>query len=113
MRHALEGLAHTSHNHSNFKIHMVISSLVLLFSLALGLTPTEWIMIILVITLGLVIELVNTAIESVVDLVTEEWRQSAKLAKDASAAAMLIYAFGSSLIGLLIFIPKILQLLNI
>jgi|SRR3990167_583415 len=112
MQHAINGLRQTSQGHSNFLVHLTISLAVLLAGVIFGLTSTEWLIIALVITVGLMMELINTAIESVVDLVTLEWRLSAKLAKDAAAAAMLIYALGAAVIGLLIFIPKLLSLLN-
>ena len=58
----------------------------------------------------LVSEMVNTAIESMVDLITLERRQDAKVAKDVSAGMVLVSAFFSITIGLFIFLPKILQL---
>lgn len=67
----------------------------------------EWLIVVMTIFIGLVIELINTAIESVADLVTTEWRLSAKHAKDTAAAAMLVYAIGAVIIGLIIFLPKL------
>jgi diacylglycerol kinase len=110
MKHALDGLRHTTLAHSNFFIHLIISFIAVVLGFLLSISRTEWLIIILVISVGLMMELVNTAIESVVDLVTLEWRQSAKIAKDTSAAAMLVYSVGAALIGLLIFIPRIMSL---
>ena len=63
-------------------------------------------------TIGLVIscELVTTAIEAVVDLVTEEYHPLAKVAKDTSAAAVLIFAVIAVIVGLIIFLPKVIAL---
>lgn len=108
MKHAIDGLRQTTSQHSNFLIHLAISLAVTAAGLFWGLSRVEWLVIAVVVTVGLMMELVNTALESVVDLVTQEWRLSAKLAKDASAAAVLVYAVGASIIGLMIFIPKLL-----
>ena len=106
-KHALAGLGHAIRTQPNFIVHIIISLGVILLGLYLEVSEIESIILALVITLGLVIELINTSIESVVDLATDKWNHYAKIAKDVSAAAMLVYAFGASVIGLLIFIPKI------
>ena len=108
--HAWDGLVHAFKHHPNIRIHLFISLLVILVALILQVTYIELLILILCIILGIVIELVNTAIESVVDLVTEEWRLSAKNAKDVASAAVLITAIGTSIIGLLIFLPYLLRM---
>ena len=69
-------------------------------------------MAILALTIGLVIscELVNTAIEAVVDLVTEEYHPLAKVAKDTSAAAVFVFAIVAVIVGIIIFLPRIIAL---
>ena len=69
----------------------------------LNVAPTKWLVLILTIVMGLVVEMVNTAIETVVDLITEEKRLNAKFAKDVAAGAMLIYAIGSLFVALWLF----------
>ena len=59
----------------------------------------------------MVVELLNTAIESTVDLVTEEFHPLAKVAKDTASAAEFVLTLTSALIALMIFIPKIMELL--
>ena len=59
------------------------------------------------------LELVNTAIEAVVDLCTQEYHPLAKIAKDTAAGAVLISAIASVVIGLIIFVPKILSLVSL
>ena len=63
-------------------------------------------------TMGLVIscELINTAIEAVVDLVTEEYHPLAKVAKDTAAAAVFVFAIIAIIVGLIIFGPKVVAL---
>lgn len=73
----------------------------------LKISAGEWIIVAMAITLGLVIELVNTSIEETVNLVTQEYNLFAKRAKDTAAAAMMIYAVGSIILGVLIYLPKI------
>ncbi len=110
VRHAIDGIRQAFVTQPNFKVHLILSSLAVILSFVLQLDHWEWIILILTITVGLVIEMVNTAIESVVDLVSTEWRKAAKTAKDVSAGAMLIYALGSVCVAALLFIPKILWL---
>jgi diacylglycerol kinase len=72
----------------------------------------EWITLILTFNLVIVSEMLNTAIEAMVDLITLERRQDAKVAKDVSAGMVLVSAIFSIAIGLFIFVPKILITLN-
>ncbi len=106
--HAWQGIIHAFTHHPNFLVHLFLGTSALLAGLLLHISRFELLILLSLFVLGLVVEMVNTAIESVVDLVTQEWRQSAKLAKDISSGAMLIYAVGSSIIALSILVPKLL-----
>ena len=68
---------------------------------------------ILSLTIGLVIgfELINTSIEATVDLVTEDYHPLAKVAKDTSAAAVFVFAIAAIVVGLIIFLPKLIHIL--
>ena len=70
----------------------------------------QWLIIIAIIGLTLVIELLNTAIESTVDLVTKDFHPLAKIAKDTASAAEFVLSVTSAVISLMIFIPKIIEL---
>ncbi len=105
--HAFAGLFYAFSSQPNFLVHLLISLIVIIFGYFLHLGSLEWLILISTIFIGLVIEMINTSIESVVDLVTQEWKLEAKHAKDTAAAAMLLYALGAAIIGLLIFVPKI------
>ena len=109
-RHAWDGVWHAWLTQPNFRVHLAFAGLAIILAILLKLDHWEWMVLIMTITLGLVVEMINTALESVVDLVTTEWKISAKIAKDVSAGAMLIYAIGSIVVGALLFIPKILWL---
>lgn len=90
----------------NFRFHLTAMLVVIIVALLTGISRIEWLILILTITLVLSLEIVNSAIERVVDLVTKEIHPLAKLAKDLAAGAVLIAAIGSIFIAILIFIPK-------
>lgn len=86
--------------------------LVIIFGVALKINVTEWCICIILFGLVISLELVNTAIETVVDIAMPEKNEKAKKAKDISASAVLISAICSAIIGFTIFIPKIINILN-
>ena len=92
----------------NFRIQAGLGLVALTLGLVLKLSSYEFVDLILIISLVLILELLNTAIESIVDLVSPEIRAEAKVAKDVSAAAVLIASIGSILIAAFIFLPKLL-----
>lgn len=76
----------------------------------LEISMAEWIVIVLMIGLVAATELINTAIEAVVDLTTTKQHPFAKIAKDSSSAAVLVFTIVAFITGLIIFVPKILEL---
>lgn len=106
-KHAWDGIVVSFKTQPNFKIHLTLSALSVILGLYLHISQVEWAVIFFVIATGLAIELVNTAIEFTVDLLTQEYQLLAKFAKDASAGAMLIYAVFSVIVAAVIFIPRI------
>ena len=92
----------------NAWIHMVVSISVLLLSFALHIDATGWALILLAITLVWIAEFLNTALEAVVDLATNhQQHELARVGKDVGAAAVLIAAFSSVIIGLLVLGPPL------
>lgn len=81
--------------------------LVIIAGFVLKITPGEWMICILLFGLVISSELINTAIETAVDLAMPEKNPKAKLAKDVAAAAVLIMAITAIIIGFILFIPKI------
>ena len=77
------------------------------------ITSVEWCICLTLFGLVMALEMVNTAVEAVVDLVTKERKPLAKLAKDAAAGAVLIAAIMAAIAGMIIFIPKLLESLSI
>ena len=104
---AFEGIFTCIRNERNIKIHCTVAILVVIAGAVLGITPTEWCICLTLFAL----ELVNTAIESVVDLVTTERKPLAKTAKDTAAGAVLVAAIMAAIVGLIIFVPRIASLL--
>jgi undecaprenol kinase len=107
--HAWEGIVTALRTQPNFKIHLLCSAIVTGAGYYFKISNIEWAILLFVIASGLAIELLNTSIEYTVDLLTDEYHMLAKFAKDTAAGAMLVYAFFSVIIGLLIFLPKILN----
>lgn len=112
-QYALEGIHYALRHDQNLVIHFIIACVVILLSIILDVTPFE--MGILGVTILVVIstEMINSAIEKMVDLITKEHRAEAKIAKDVSAGMVLLTSIGSAVIGILIFLPHILYLLHI
>lgn len=109
-KYAFEGLFTAFKTERNMKIHIIIMLLVILMGFLLKITTLEWIICIILFSIVIAGELFNTAIETVVDMVMPHKDEKAKIAKDVSAGAVLILAIGSAIIGLIIFIPKIIAL---
>ena len=105
-KYALEGFVSSFKTERNMKIHVLAMVLVTIAGVYVKLSLVEWCFIAVAISLVLGAELFNTAIETIVDMVSPEKNPKAKLAKDISAAAVLVLAIGAAVVGLTIFIPK-------
>lgn len=110
-KYAFQGILDGLKSERNLKIHFIAMILVIIFGFIFKISKIEW--MICIILFGIVIagELFNTAIETVVDMVSPEKNDKAKKAKDVSAGAVLVLAISSAIIGLIIFIPKIFNIL--
>jgi diacylglycerol kinase len=106
----IKGLKYAYRNEQNLAVDVGIALMVLIAGFIFKIEKTEWIIIVITIGAVLSLELINTAIEAVVDLVTEEYHPLAKVAKDTSAAAVFVIAIVAVIVGLIIFLPKILEL---
>ena len=110
-KYAFEGVYRELKEEQNLKIHLLIMLCVIIAGFLLKISIVEWITCIILFGLVISLELINTAIELTVDLAMPQIHEKAKAAKDISAAAVLVVAFISFIIGLIIFLPKILALL--
>ena len=106
-KYALEGIWVSLKQERNMKIHLIMAILVVSLGVFLKITKTEWIICVFAISIVIASELFNTAIETIVDMITTEKNEKAKIAKDVAAGAVLINAIGSAIIGIAIFTPKI------
>lgn len=105
--HAWAGIRHVLQTQRNMKIHAAAAVIVLLTAWWLEIPRGDWALVVLAIGLVLALETVNTAIEAVVDLVTQERHPLARIAKDAGAGAVLLAAITSVVIGLCVFGPPL------
>ena len=112
-RHAFQGFLHNIQTQPNFRFHLLAIICVVLAGIYFSISTFEWFTLIFTFNMVLVAEMLNTTVEAMVDLITTERRVDAKVAKDVSAGMVLISAFFSIFIGLFIFIPKILTILNL
>lgn len=111
-KYAFEGIAAVLKKERNMKIHCCAMILVVMTGTILHIPVWKWCVCFCLIGLVMALELVNTAVEAVVDLVTKERKPLAKLAKDAAAGAVLIAAVISAFAGLIMFIPEGIQFLH-
>ena len=107
---AFEGIRTGILKERNMKIHCLAVILVTAAGTFLGLSAVEWCTCLLLFALVISLELVNTAVEAVVDLVTEERKPLAKIAKDTAAGAVLFASLAAVIIGCIIFIPYLADL---
>ncbi|KKQ98464.1 MAG: Diacylglycerol kinase [Candidatus Woesebacteria bacterium GW2011_GWB1_39_12] len=110
-KYAFEGLKTAVKREPNFRIHIAIAVIVLITAFILKLTLLEWILLAFTIFYVITLELLNTALEAYVNLVSPQFHPEAKIAKDVSAAMVLVAACASVIVGLILFVPKILALL--
>ena len=109
---AFEGIFAGIRGERNMKIHCFAAVCVVVAGVLFHISVTEGCICLVLFGLILSLELVNTAIEAVVDLVTEDKKPLAKLAKDTAAGAVLIAAVMAAMAGLLIFVPKLISFLK-
>lgn len=92
----------------NFRIQILAGIIAIILGVVLKIPTAEWLALILIIASVLILELINTAIEEIVDLVSPEIQPKAKIAKDVSAGAVLVASIAAVFIGIFLFIPKVL-----
>lgn len=109
---ALYGLLTAFRTQPNFKIMFLAIFCVINAGIILRISSSEWLFMIVGTGLVFISEMINTSVESIVDLVTEEWRQNAKIAKDIGGGMVLLAVIIASIIGIFIFLPKLLVLFN-
>lgn len=109
-KYAYEGIHYTFRNDQNVIAHFIVGFLVISSAVLLEVNPFEMAILGLTIMMVISAEMVNSAIEKMVDLITREHNASAKIAKDVSAGMVLLTAIAAVVIGTLIFLPYVLDL---
>jgi diacylglycerol kinase (ATP) len=104
---AFEGIIHVLRTQRNMRIHFAISVAVLIAALAVGVRRLELVALLIAISLVLIAEMVNTALEAGIDVATTSFDPLAKLAKDIAAGAVLIATVNAVAVGYLVFVERI------
>ncbi len=106
-RYAWQGIRYLFQSQVNARIHAVAAVLVVTAGIVCGISPQEWLAIVISVVLVIALEAVNTALETLTDLVSPGNHPLAGKAKDLAAAAVLLAAIGAVVVGLIIFVPRL------
>ncbi|MCR4263501.1 MAG: diacylglycerol kinase family protein [Candidatus Roizmanbacteria bacterium] len=110
--HAIDGIAAAFQEHQNFRIHTVTAIVVIMAGFAFQISRIEFLIIIFTINLMFIVEMVNTSVEEITNLVTIKWAKQAKIAKDVAAGMALLTAVSSVVVGIVIFVPYLIELMR-
>ena len=105
LAHAGKGILYTFRNERNFQVELTIAGTVMLLTLWLPVSRFEIMILILVIVLVLVLELINTAVERVIDILKPRVHPYARVVKDVTAGAVFVASLGALVLGGMIFFP--------
>src|ERR1700752_4951667 len=111
-KYAFEGVHYAFRNDQNLLVHLIAAFIVINVSIALRVSPSQMAILGLTMMMVIIAEMINSAIEKMVDLITKEHRQEAKIAKDVAAGMVLVTAIAAIVIGTLIFYPYVLKLFH-
>ena len=107
-KYAFSGISYVLKNSRNFKIQLIFAFISLIIGFVLQISLSNYVILITTIMSVLILEILNTSIESIVDLVVKkEFNSLAKISKDTSAGAVLLASINSVIIAVSIFVPKI------
>ena len=111
-KYAIEGIIYAFKYEQNIIVHTLIMILVIILGIALKLSYFEWLICLVLFGLVIATEMINTSIEAVVDLACPKIDPLAKIAKDTASGAVLVFAITAAISGLIIFIPKIIDIIK-
>lgn len=104
---AFQGIKDALKSEPNLKIHFALALISIFFAKFFNFSYLEWAVLVLTIFLVISLELVNTVVEKIVDIASPQISEKARIAKDISAAVVLLGAVASIIIGILLFLPKL------
>jgi diacylglycerol kinase len=110
---AINGIIHSFRTEGNFKIQLVAAITAILLGFFFDINQTEWVVIILCCMIVLALELMNTAIEKLCDMISKDFNPAIKIVKDTAAGAVLVSSIGSAVAGAIIFGPLIIHQIKI
>ncbi len=105
-KYALKGICTVFRNEPNMRIHVLIATLVVVCGFIFSISLTEWMICLLCFGMVISTEMINTALENLVDLVSPEKNKTAGRVKDIAAGAVLVTSVFAAITGLIIFMPK-------
>ena len=111
LQHALNGLRQIVYGERNFTIQIIAAFLAIALSILLQTSDTELMIVVICIALVISLEIVNSAVEKLCDFVQPDHDEKIKVIKDLAAAAVLVSTLAALFVGLIIFIPKFVELL--
>ena len=110
-KYSFEGLRYAYINEQSLLIHVTVGLLIVILGICLQISQMQWLFVLMCIGIIMATELINTSIEATIDLISPEYNQLAKIAKDTASAAVFVFSMVAAVGGLIIFVPKILNLL--
>ena len=109
---SISGLKYAYKYEQSMFVHVIATICVITANVRFKVQPSEWVITVLAIGMVLAAELINTAIEAIVDMVTLEFHPLAKIAKDCGSAATFVLAMMAAVIGIVVYLPHILEILK-
>ena len=108
-QYAINGLKEFISSEHHARIHILLMLAAIAFGLLLKINNTEWLMLIVVISMVFISEMINTSIEKICNYIQPEIHPDIKIIKDISAGAVMIASLGALIIGCIIFLPNIIN----
>jgi diacylglycerol kinase len=110
-KYAFCGIKYAFKNETNMVIHILIALIVITFGFIFNITNVEWLAVIIIIGLVIAAEMINTSLEVMSDLVSKKYNEQIKAVKDTAAGAVLVLAVTSVVVGIIVFLPYIMEVL--
>ena len=112
-KYAAAGIGDAIKSEPNFRVHIIIGIVAIILASILQFRGVEWAVLFLTEAFVIAMELINTVLEEIVDIISPEKKEKARIAKDVSAAFVLMSAFAAIAVGIVLFLPKIFQFLSV
>ncbi len=106
-KHASDGILHNFRTQPNFRIHLIAAIVAIVLGIYFQLAQLEWLVLLFTIVLVIITEMLNTALESIIDLLSPNQHLAAKIAKDTAAGMVLLSTIAAVIVGLVVFLPKV------